>query len=69
MSQDTITRITKSVDTHKLCFEISLLFPNQGDMLSYFLCLGEYSSYGIMITVSVTVRLKGWGFRLQSFIM
>lgn len=34
-------RIKKAVDIHKVCFEIPLLFPNQGDTLSYFLYLGR----------------------------
>lgn len=41
MAEIIINRILKAVDIQKVCSEIPLLYPNQGDMLSYFLYLGE----------------------------
>lgn len=49
----TVMKIKKANDIHKMCVEISFLFPNQGDTLSYI--KENHSSYDIGISVCVTV--------------
>lgn len=52
----TVMRIKKAVDIHKMCSEISFLFPYQGDTLSYI--RGNHSSYDIGISICVTVEFQ-----------